>query len=414
MALTKCPDCSRPVSDQAAVCLNCGRPIKQSLQCKLIAKTKSSGNQFASYFSVIAPGLLKAFLWLIAAFAVFGLTFVFVLLLKTPGDMPGDQKAFLACFLTASLCLLYYCLVNSTKDSKFSFWSVSVITLSIAKIVFALPSAFAYSNLAPVSAPVKQAVLPAVSMPATPDCEFETVSDANDYELLMKKKLYLEAHKKAIPGSKAAKTAKRLHDFEAYKSSKAKKQLTASSVSNNSLLNLFLNQTVPLSLSQVNSAIKAGANVNARYSETGVTVLMFAVASCKLEVVDALIKAGARVNESSYKGHTPLMSAALRKDVSFIELLVKAGAEVNAKTKDGTTALMSAALLNKNPAIIKALLLSGADATVKCNNGYFAFDYAQLNKWLKNTPICDLLKNTDKQAVRRSVTAKKTCNIASR
>ncbi len=28
MALTKCPDCGREVSDQATACIQCGRPIK--------------------------------------------------------------------------------------------------------------------------------------------------------------------------------------------------------------------------------------------------------------------------------------------------------------------------------------------------------------------------------------------------
>lgn len=414
MALTNCPDCSLPVSDQAAVCLNCGRPIKQSLPGKLAAKTKSTGSKFVSYCREIAPVVQKTILWLFAAFAVSGLTFVFVLLLKAPGDLSTDGKVVMSGFLSVLLFLLYYYLVVSTKKSDYFFWSSAVISLSILKIGFALPCAFALPASTNVSAPVKHAAFPAEPVEVLADCEFETVADANAYELFMKQKKYLEAYKKAIPGSKSAKTAKRLYDFDGYKSRKPKQLKTVSPVAKDALLKIILDSTVSPSLARIHSAIKAGADVNARVPETGVTVLMFAVANWKLEIVDALINAGAHVNEASYKGWTPLMGAALRKDVSFIKLLVKAGADVNAKTKDGTTALMSAAWLNKNPSIVKALLFSGADTNVKCNNGYLAFDYAQLNKWLKNTPICDLLKNTDKQAVLRSVTAKKTCNIASR
>lgn len=32
MALVKCPDCSKEVSDQAPACIHCGRPLKQAVQ----------------------------------------------------------------------------------------------------------------------------------------------------------------------------------------------------------------------------------------------------------------------------------------------------------------------------------------------------------------------------------------------
>jgi len=32
MALVRCPDCSKEVSDQAPACIHCGRPLKQTTQ----------------------------------------------------------------------------------------------------------------------------------------------------------------------------------------------------------------------------------------------------------------------------------------------------------------------------------------------------------------------------------------------
>lgn len=222
MALTNCPDCSRPVSDQAAVCLNCGRPIKLSLPGKLAAKTKSAGSLFVAYCKQIAPVVQKTALWICSTIAISGLTFVFVLLLKAPGDLPVETKVVMTSFLSPLLFLLYYCLVSSTKESRYSFWSTAVISLSIVKIVFALPSAFALPATIPFSISVKNAALPDEPVEVLADCEFETVADADAYELFMKQKKYLEAQKKAIPGSKAAKTAKRLHDFHDCKSRETK------------------------------------------------------------------------------------------------------------------------------------------------------------------------------------------------
>ncbi len=401
MALTNCPDCSRPVSDQATICLNCGRPIKQSLPSKLAAQTKSTANSLVQDCKEIVPIAQKTFSWLFATFAISGLTFVFVLLLKDSGDLPAETKVIVSVFLTAFLFLFYYSLVDSTKESRFSPWSTAVISLSIIKIAFALPSAFALPTEKPIVKPIKSPSVSSEIVDINTECEFETVADADSYELFMKQKQYLKAYNKAIPGSKAAKTAKRLHDFNQYKSKKFQPLQPAKSVSKDALLKIILSSDAPPSLSRINSVIKDGADINAKDPETGVSVLMFAITNCNLEIASALIKAGANINASSNKGFTPLMNAALRKDTAFVKLLISAGANINAKTKDGTTALMSAAWLNKNPEILKTLILSGADTAIRCNNGCSAYDYAQLNKWVKNTSICQLLKPSNNKSVRR-------------
>ena len=47
MALTKCPDCGREVSDQATACIQCGRPIKPASQpeVSVAPQTVKAGRQ---------------------------------------------------------------------------------------------------------------------------------------------------------------------------------------------------------------------------------------------------------------------------------------------------------------------------------------------------------------------------------
>lgn len=42
MALIKCPDCGRQVSDSAANCPNCGRPISTKVRCPKCGSTNTS------------------------------------------------------------------------------------------------------------------------------------------------------------------------------------------------------------------------------------------------------------------------------------------------------------------------------------------------------------------------------------
>ena len=98
----------------------------------------------------------------------------------------------------------------------------------------------------------------------------------------------------------------------------------------------------------VEAAIRAGADVNAR-DEESYTALMYAVTGPAKEVAEALIASGADVNARNDYGMTALMLTQMFSMTShwspeeMTDILVKAGADVNIKDNDGMTALLLAA-----------------------------------------------------------------------
>src|SRR5690606_8045770 len=84
------------------------------------------------------------------------------------------------------------------------------------------------------------------------------------------------------------------------------------------------------------------------------------------EQVSSALKAGADPNAKRTNGITALMlAAAYNPNPEVITALVKAGADPNAKLTDGGTALMEAAAYNPNPEVIAALVKAGADPNAK-------------------------------------------------
>ena len=134
--------------------------------------------------------------------------------------------------------------------------------------------------------------------------------------------------------------------------------------------------------------IKAKADVNDKDSN-GYTPLMLIMLNenSNLEVIAALIKSGANVNARSDRGLTPLMMATSHNsNPEVITALIKAGADVNAKAEYGMTSLMFAAL-NSNPEAIIALLQHGANPKTKNKYGQMAIDFAREEEKLKNTDV---------------------------
>jgi ankyrin repeat protein len=122
----------------------------------------------------------------------------------------------------------------------------------------------------------------------------------------------------------------------------------------------------------VSILLKAGADVNARYRREGIegiTVLMVAAGEGNLEVASALLKAGADANAKNNDGVTALMGAAINGHPEVASALLNAGADVNAKNNDGVTALMLAASRRRHPEVASALLNAGADVNAKAKGG---------------------------------------------
>ena len=88
-----------------------------------------------------------------------------------------------------------------------------------------------------------------------------------------------------------------------------------------------------LIVSSMNDANKKN-NANA-------TALMWAVWA-NAETVNALLAAGAQVNEISNKGGSALIAAVMLRDADTVRALLDAGADANARDKQGNSVLVLA------------------------------------------------------------------------
>lgn len=157
-----------------------------------------------------------------------------------------------------------------------------------------------------------------------------------------------------------------------------------------------------VTVKEIDDLIQAKANINSQ-DKNGHTPLMLAILNSNdSAVVEALIKAGSNVNfrnETAF-GLTPLMCAASsNKNEAVIKLLVKAGADVNARSEKlgGTTPLMMAAAYTRNPAVVEALIAAKANIKARDAQGKTAFDHAQKNKSIVDTPVYQKLRGLKAQ-----------------
>src|SRR5688500_12035399 len=117
----------------------------------------------------------------------------------------------------------------------------------------------------------------------------------------------------------------------------------------------------PILSSEVMSLLLAkGADPNA-VGQYGRTALMAASSVAKVKL---LLARGAQVNVRDESGATALTSAVERADVEVVDALLKAGAEgLNAQNEDGETLLMRAVRSGKTD-LARLLLANGADASL--------------------------------------------------
>lgn len=117
-------------------------------------------------------------------------------------------------------------------------------------------------------------------------------------------------------------------------------------------------------LAAVRAALQRNAPIDAR-DTTGWTALMDAAALSKgprVEMVRALLDAGASLEAVNDQGETPLIVATKypRLNGDVVRLLIERGAKVNARSKKGRTALMHAAFELEVDEVI-VLVEKGAD-----------------------------------------------------
>ncbi len=104
---------------------------------------------------------------------------------------------------------------------------------------------------------------------------------------------------------------------------------------------LFLKALESGNTDAVTQFIAEGINVNVLRS--GVTPLMIAAQKGHVETAEALLQAGANINERSDEGETALHKAAAgQAGAGIVELLVRSGIDLEAKSMSGKTALQLA------------------------------------------------------------------------
>ena len=110
----------------------------------------------------------------------------------------------------------------------------------------------------------------------------------------------------------------------------------------------------------VDQLLRAGARVSAQ-NRYGIEPLSIACLNGNAVIVDALLEAGADPDSSQPEGETALMTAARSGSLDVVELLIARGADVKAKeTWRGQTATMWAAA-EGHAAVVRLLASRGAD-----------------------------------------------------
>jgi ankyrin repeat protein len=96
----------------------------------------------------------------------------------------------------------------------------------------------------------------------------------------------------------------------------------------------------------------------------GTTALHWAVRADDQDVVQLLLRAGAKPNVANRYGVTPISLAAGNANAGLVEMLLAAGADANTSLPQGETVLMTAARTG-SPQAVKALLDHGAKVDAK-------------------------------------------------
>ena len=132
----------------------------------------------------------------------------------------------------------------------------------------------------------------------------------------------------------------------------------------------------------VRTLLASGAAVNAMNSR-GFTPLMCACCgegNEYLEIVQALLMTGADVNMSNCRKHTALMIASSLGHVNVVRALISAGADMGARSGTGVTALICAAndcaAVNGLTEVVRTLIFAGAAIDAVSDSGNTALHCA--------------------------------------
>lgn len=127
--------------------------------------------------------------------------------------------------------------------------------------------------------------------------------------------------------------------------------------------------------------------VNIKYSSSCMTALMLAVLQGDLDIIKAIIEAGADINAQSNGGMTALMEAASWGHADIAKLLIEAGANINARNTEGSTALLYAAGNRRAADVVKILVNAGANLDLRVGQGETALMYAAVGCWIDRVKL---------------------------
>lgn len=121
-------------------------------------------------------------------------------------------------------------------------------------------------------------------------------------------------------------------------------------------------------LAEVQRLLASGEDVNQVDPSSMRTALHWAAKNNNLELMDALLKAGAMIEATDRTGRGPLAIAAESGNIEAIHRLIEAHADVNARDQLSGTPILWAAGLG-SPEAVQALLDAGADPNIADGNG---------------------------------------------
>jgi ankyrin repeat protein len=118
-------------------------------------------------------------------------------------------------------------------------------------------------------------------------------------------------------------------------------------------------------------------------------------ASQRVEIAEALIRAGADVDATDSQRNTPLMAAAFSGEVEVVGLLLRSRASVDTLDSQGRTALHGPAIRGAAD-VAKLLLRNGASpyvvARVKMNGKEYSFTPFQYSQHAGTVSVAEVLR----------------------
>ena len=119
----------------------------------------------------------------------------------------------------------------------------------------------------------------------------------------------------------------------------------------------------------VEELLRRGADPNKETTDDGYTPLHIATIFEKIELIEILLKEGARVNTKTVYGDTPLMDATILGSANLVKMLINSSdADVHQLDDDKKT-ILHLALQNVDDEVVDVLLEHGLSVSAVDKNG---------------------------------------------